>query len=261
MNSGDPKRKRKRGRNGKGSKPELDTDAAKRRNPEGLARLWRWLAALATLALTGCASGPWPTPAASATAVALVDANGERYCGAVAVGALTLLTAGHCVTGPRKRDRIAYVTPERWYTTSSGVYWAHTRRVDMERDLAWLTAGGPPMAYAPVRAPREDEALHVVAPIADWADVGGRLGLPIPQRFDGETFHYAELGVEYWTAVLTIAPGWSGSPVYGEDGAIIGVLSACVRTAPGVCRSDYAILSPAKTHELTGRSVYATVTR
>lgn len=216
----------------------------------------RALAVLLALWAAACASGPVPSPRLTATAVALIDATGERYCGAVAIGTQTLLTAGHCVSGARKQPRVAYVTEERWAGTSDGVYWAIPRRVDAARDLAWLHAEGPAMAYAYARPPRAEEAVSVTAPVADWAHVGGRLGLPAPLRFDGETFHgtdAAGYGTEYWTAVLTIAPGWSGSPVYGEDGALIGILSACVRTAPGVCRSDYAIFSPARWRTLDAR--------
>lgn len=207
--------------------------------------------------LAACASGP--RPPLNATAVALVDGTGERYCGAVAIGTQTLLTAGHCVTGRRGADRIAYVTEERWTTTARGVYWATPLRSDMERDIAWLRAEGPAMVPARVGVPIGP--VYAVGPAYDWAVARGPLGLRYPLRFDGDTFTATDYGVEYWTAALSIAPGWSGSPVFAEDGALVGVLSACVRTGPGVCRTDYAIFSPVYRPALTGPASQARLLR
>jgi S1-C subfamily serine protease len=74
-----------------------------------------------------------------------------------------------------------------------------------------------------------------------------------------DTFTFDEYGEGvFWTSTVSIQPGWSGSPVVAEDGAVVGVFVACERSVvispAGVrCRSEYSIFSPLTSEDSSGR--------
>lgn len=146
-------------------------------------------------------------------------------CGAVAIAPKLALTAGHCVrwiagTHVVWRPKAPVAVPHEALTIAA----------DRERDLAWLHSEDSFPAFVPVRRGVSGETVRAVSPVYDWATVRGTLGRetflggePDGGTCDGLTCR----GVLYWETNLTIKPGWSGSPVFGEDGAVIGVVSSC----------------------------------
>lgn len=103
---------------------------------------------------------------------------------------------------------------------------------DESRDLA-LVRGESEVA-AEVRRGVEGEAVAACSPIHRVC-VGGRL---------------LREGVGHWEADLNISAGWSGSPVIGLDGALIGVVVACQGTTQWAglyqikkCKAGFAIVA------------------
>lgn len=236
------------------------------RNYPGWCRLIRWLT-MAVATLTACMP-PGAMAAEALPAVALVATTdaGElsRYCGAVAIGPRTLLTARHCLRG---KTAVRYVTQELWEGTSDGAYMATTMRQSEGRDLAWLRVQGPAFAtWLPMRGPREGETLRTVAPIAGWAVDVGFAGIPfravntpellMPFHDEAPEDPAGAIG-QFWSSSLSIQPGWSGSPVLGVDGALVGLVIACAKRIELVpmtdglgwtyeqrCRPNYTIIAP-----------------
>lgn len=148
-------------------------------------------------------------------------------CGAVALGPHMALTAGHCVD----------------WQVGAKVLWeplatvrvraeAVTVAVDRERDLAWL-ASDALLPNAPrMRVGIEGEAIRAVAPVFGWRVSQGTLGRETSlggQDAGGLCYEdRCATVVRYWETNLTIAPGWSGSPVLADsDGALVGAVVAC----------------------------------
>ncbi len=261
MNSGRPRRSRHnapdKGRRSLRGPLWGVIQLGRERNPRGWERLLRWLSAVA-LALTafGC------VPASAMPAVALVVRTGndwERFCGAVAIGPRTLLTARHCLRGGTS---VAYVTREVWEHTSDGAYMAHVVRQSKARDLAWLRTYGPAFeSWLPLRGVERGETVAAIAPIADWRGALGTTGDTFTAFQTPDSIlpsHTASaLDGSFRASTLSVQPGWSGSPVLGGDGALVGIVIGCsqryeLSTADdgrGLvfrprCRPHYTIIAP-----------------
>lgn len=192
-----------------------------------------------TLLLASC------TPPLRSAAVRLEE---PLVCGAFAVGPRTLLTAGHCV-------RWQAGTAVRWEPRDivRTLETARAVSADRERDLAWLETDATLSPVFRTRRGLEGEHVTAVSPVYDWSQSSGYLtretylgGEPDGGSCDGSSCR----GVTYWETTLTIKPGWSGSPVLGDDGAAIGVVSSCQGFARWVglrlektCKPGFALVA------------------
>lgn len=164
------------------------------------------------LVVASCASG------ASSPAVRVSYAGGQ--CGAVKVGPQLFLTAGHCVDWEVDAE-VAIVPLNIWQTTARGRILGRSVRASRADDLAWLelpeTTDTTPIVR--LRAGREGERVYAISPVYSWVRRDGTLLRPAYQGARSSIF---------WETDLTIAPGWSGSPVIATvDGALVGVVSSC----------------------------------
>ncbi len=242
-----------------------------RRGPLGPGLDKRQVAALWTLLLCACACAAGPVPAArdalsaASVAVVLVDGTGDTYCGGVAIGPREILTANHCLRGGVSVRYLGYnEAPQE--LGGLGVYvrppshLATATTQNAARDLAWLRTEGPPfVSWAGYRRPSEFEEVYAIGPIAGWERREGELGGSFAGLFTGASIVgqsplLTPVGGYTWFmgSTLTIAPGWSGSPVFASDGFLVGVVLACNRkyvfddkgVAHAACREDYAIIGP-----------------
>jgi hypothetical protein len=130
-------------------------------------------------------------------------------CSAFAVAPHELVTAAHCLEPDQKVAKI--VDRDTWNSTASGFVAMRVKSVDPVRDLAFLDS---PVQFAPLRVRELDEGEHVtaVSAVYDWSKSQGAAMLALGNFRDSS---------------LTIDFGWSGSPVLGDDGAVVGVISKC----------------------------------
>lgn len=184
--------------------------------------------------LAGCAEAISSTP--KSPAVVLLSSAGRPSCGAVAVAPHRLLTAAHCVSWGDEREK-RYVTDAQWRRTVSYYSVAKVVAVNSSRDLAWLETApsASRLPFVDVRDAVEGEAVYSIAPAFEWQIHPGQ----IVAGAAGFAF-----------SSLTIEHGWSGSPVLGADGKLVGIVSACIDvnlfSGTGVkahCAEDFAILA------------------
>lgn len=178
------------------------------------------------LALLGCVPAYGRDPVVGVLDLRYVDrpADAPIKCGAVAVAPDVLLTAAHC-TGDVESQVV--LLPHEYAERAPGGYL--TGRViarDVVRDLAAVIVAGGHFVPVAVRAPEQDELVHVVAPRADWAAAYGAVWIA---------------GGPFAETNLTIVRGYSGSPVFGADGAVVGLISSChVSAGAAQCRPGNA---------------------
>jgi hypothetical protein len=96
-----------------------------------------------------------------------------------------------------------------WYATARGALVGRVTHRSEARDLAWIHTDAT-LQYAPTRHARTEPAL-LVRPFRKFEVT--RLAV------DGESTHTA----------LNIDHGDSGSPLFGIDGAVLGVMRNCWR--------------------------------
>jgi len=137
----------------------------------------------------------------------------EPHCAAFAIakhGQTMLVTASHCVP-----DSATSSTPLRFHAPSG---WGHGKAYlahrDADADVAFLTLSDPEMV-TPLRvgrSPLVDERVWSYSPI-------------YRARSAGLVMDW--LGPDWFETTQSVAPGWSGSPVLDEQGAVVGVVSRC----------------------------------
>ena len=159
------------------------------------------------------------------------------YATGFLVGGRLVLTAYHVVSGdldPSKKLALGFGREDqlqvRVYTNGCQ---AKVIKVDKEADLALLeVCGSPKQSGAPAfqSSINKDEKLFLIA-------------RPHGDRIVGRgTFMgaYAFNGLDYWSVRISARDGYSGSPVYNEQGEVVGVFSGYDWA------KDLAVISPGK---------------
>ncbi len=169
-------------------------------------------------------------------AVALLTQD-YRSCGAVAIAPHELVTASHCVDEGARRT-IRYIADVDWFSAVQREYSARVVHVESSRDLAWLKTerDAPPLPFVAIRAPVAFEHLYSIAPAHNWKRSSGWLD---------------EQVAGFLLTTVSVQPGWSGSPVFGLDGKLVAIVSACHPTEDGLtgtgllrrCKPRFSILS------------------
>lgn len=137
--------------------------------------------------------------------------DGMPECSGIAIAPQTLLTAAHCVLGLDPGDSIAFVTRDKWRGTARGFDVAKIVSVDADRDLATLSS-----LITFLNAPEQRRpGLETV-----WARSALFEQVHTGRVLPGFGF--------FRDTTLTIAPGWSGSPVFGADGKLVGIVHSCL---------------------------------
>lgn len=171
-------------------------------------RCGRYFAGLVALVLfvLGCSSGEPPNDP-----VVVILRDGLPECSGVAVSPNQILTVAHCVQGLARGDKVAFVHRDRWQHTSAGYDDARLAFVNEDRDLAVLSS---PVTFANPVEQREPVELE---------DVWARSAL-----FDATSSGQLLTGYGFFRdTTVTIKPGWSGSPVFGRDGKLVGIMRSC----------------------------------
>lgn len=158
------------------------------------------------LLLLGCAFADAP---AVRDPIVVVMRDGLPNCSGFAIERNTVLTAAHCVGDENEVD---VVTEEQWRTTASASTHAVVAFRDRGRDLATLSGEFNFDMYVSFRALREREPVYSRS-VYFGAMTDGNL-------LDGAGY--------FRDSDMTIAKGWSGSPVFGLDGKVVGLVHSCV---------------------------------
>lgn len=162
-------------------------------------------------------------------------------CSAVSIydydGSAVLATAAHCLLRKvdaldpspsaekeaHEGDRALYVTRNDWYYTGSDAYRATIKRIDFVRDRAVLSVNQfevpPPLPRAEPcdRCLFENYNVHSVGAVYEWARHSGVI--------TGKT--YAGYGSSFVESSISINYGWSGSPVFNDNGEVMGLIIRC----------------------------------
>jgi S1-C subfamily serine protease len=138
------------------------------------------------------------------------------------VGGRLVITAYHVVSGELDQSKKLALGFGREDQLQVRVYsngcQARVIKVDKEADLALLEVCGSPKQNASPSfqlSPNKDERLFLIA-------------RPHGDRIVGRgTFMgaYAFNGLDYWSVRISARDGYSGSPVYNEQGEVVGVFS------------------------------------
>lgn len=144
------------------------------------------------------------------------------YATGFSVGGRLVVTAYHVVSGNLDESKKLALGFGRDDQLEVKVYTngcqAKVLTVDLEADLALLevcTAAKESPSPLSEAAPKKDEKLLLIA-------------RPHGERIVSRgTFYgsYSLRGIDYWSARITARDGFSGSPVYDEQGRIVGVFS------------------------------------
>jgi S1-C subfamily serine protease len=160
---------------------------------------------VAALLLVGCAAG---VPTTVDSAVAVVMRNDEPACSAFAISPHELLTASHCVGD----DTVQIVSRETWIETSDGYTEAQVVSRDEDRDVVVLQVPTTFPTFFRMREPQEGETVFAIGGMFDWRRSTGTVQ-------PGAGF--------FRDSTITIKHGWSGSPVIGADGFVVGLIHSC----------------------------------
>jgi S1-C subfamily serine protease len=155
--------------------------------------------------------------------VSFLNGGPNAYATGFLVGGRLVITAYHVVSGnldETKKLALGFGKHEKLdvkiYTNGCQ---AKLLKVDPEADLALLeVCAAPKEAPWPTfqLAPNKDERLTLVAqPQGDRIITHGTFYGP-----------YSLRGVDYWSVKINARDGFSGSPVYNEQGEVVGVFSA-----------------------------------
>lgn len=184
---------------------------------------------VATVFFAACAAfalGCGPTASTRYPVVGLaLKADSPVRCGAVAIGPHRLVTAAHCVDHLKLGETAYYVTKELWETPGMGTAQAKLAMIDPRTDIAYLQTEAL-LAPMDLRSARDGERVSVLSP-----------------RYDEALFGVLGQGAGYFRdTTLDVQPGWSGSPIVGEDGKVVGI--AVARIAP----PDFARFKKCRPH-------------
>ena len=162
----------------------------------------------------------------AATSAIHISSPGHE-CGAVAIGPHTALTAAHCVKWGAEKSTT-------WDVPGGASKPITVISAARSNDLAVLYSADQFPSYSTIRRGLEGEPVTAVSPVYQYA------------RGQGVLQSSTDLGPAalYWETDLTIVPGWSGSPVYGTDGKVIGVISSCSGVVMWVGSRPVATCSP-----------------
>jgi S1-C subfamily serine protease len=162
-------------------------------------------APLFTLALMLCACSYVGSPVKDPVVVIMRD--GLPACSGFAIAKDKVLTAAHCVT----RNEAEVVTETQWEKTASASTPAIVVYTDLARDILVLSGEFNFTGYVSLRPPRPNEAVYARSVYFGAITDGNVL--------EGDGF--------FRNTTMTIALGWSGSPVYGLDGKVVGFVHSC----------------------------------
>lgn len=151
--------------------------------------------------------------------VVVIMRDGLPACSGFAVAKDKVLTALHCVT----QNEVEVVTETQWSRTASASTPALVEYTDTARDIVVLSGEFNFTRLVKLRSPRVGEAVFARSVFFGAITDGNVL--------EGEGF--------FRDTTMTIARGWSGSPVYGLDGKVVGFVDGCMARA-GVCLPDNA---------------------
>lgn len=166
------------------------------------------LAVAAAIALAGCSPVVGRAPALDASIVVVMQ-DGFPVCSGFAIGESIVLTAAHCL---RDDATPAVVTSRQWLTQTQSSTEAEVVSVDLARDLAVLSVD------------------HSFAdPLRQRAPITGEQVFARSLKFGGIEYGNVLAGAGYFRdTTLSIRLGWSGSPVLGHDGRVVGVVHSCL---------------------------------
>jgi S1-C subfamily serine protease len=158
--------------------------------------------ALALLTFACAPSAPLRDP------IVVVMRDGLPTCSGFAVAQNQVVTAAHCVTD---MFDVEIVTAEQWQYTSNASTPAHVQYVDRQRDLAALSTEFNFDTKVTYREPIDGETVYARS-VFFGAIADGNI-LP---------------GIGFFRdTTISIDFGWSGSPVFGLDGKVVGFVDAC----------------------------------
>ena len=161
-------------------------------------------------------------PSALQRVISFLNWNPSGYATGFLVGDRLVMTAYHVVSGDLDESKKLTLGFARDDELEARVYTngceAKVLRVDKDADLALLEVCGSPKQ---IGAPKfqsslsKDENLVLIAkPHGDRIVTHGTFFGP-----------YAFRGLDYWSIKIGVRDGFSGGPVYNEQGEIVGVFS------------------------------------
>jgi S1-C subfamily serine protease len=161
-------------------------------------------------------------PSALQRVITFLNWGPNGYATGFLVGGHLVMTAYHVVSGDlddSKKMALGFsrndVLEARVYTNGCE---AKVIAVDADADLALLEVCGTPKQSAPpsfqLNLNKDEKLMLIARPHGDRVVSRG-------------TFYgaYSLKGVDYWSVKISARDGFSGSPVYNENGEIVGVFS------------------------------------
>jgi S1-C subfamily serine protease len=159
--------------------------------------------------------------------VVVILRDGLPQCSGFAIGRNEILTANHCVND---RESIAFVTAEQWRFSSNAFQTGMVVWRDDDRDLAGLRVKLNFKSPVELRELVEGEAVRARSVFYQQTSRGMMLA--------GDGY--------FRDSTITVIPGWSGSPVFGVDGKVVGLIRSCFGGFVGTirfCYPDNAVVS------------------
>lgn len=168
---------------------------------------------------------------ARAATVMLVDAGGQPYCGGVAVGPRTILTASHCVIYRSQFGAVLYVTRDAW-SWGWNIEYALPMSLEPESDFVLLRTYTPLNVWAGLRY----ASMEVGEGVCMMHSAGGN-----PYQYDcgviidddwcclADVMKISGIDTLFfvshhlYTATIPTQPGASGSGLWDDSGRLAGM--------------------------------------